>query len=117
MAAARSAGLVERLAEKFFYDFSLHRMYFPAMPYPKYVALRHNFTIVGGFMFLLTAPFPFVPAFPTMGMCPAGWEGSFVCEPDKHKAIEMYKAYRAGAAKAKPGPAAAAAAAVAAPAH
>jgi hypothetical protein len=29
-------------------------------------------------------------------MCPPGWDGSFVCEPDKHKALDMYKAYREG---------------------
>lgn len=37
--AARSIGLVERLAEKFFYDFSMHKRYFPNMPYTKYVVL------------------------------------------------------------------------------
>lgn len=25
-----------------------------------------------------------------------GWKGTFVCEPDKHKAMEMYKAWKAG---------------------
>ncbi|GBF93936.1 F1F0 ATP synthase associated protein [Raphidocelis subcapitata] len=94
--SARAPSMLGRLAEKFYYDFSLHKKYFPNTPYNKYVVLRHNFTIVGGFMFLLTAPFPFVPAFPTMGMCPPGWDGSFVCEPDKHKALDMYKAYREG---------------------
>ncbi|KIZ03466.1 F1F0 ATP synthase associated 12.0kDa protein [Monoraphidium neglectum] len=87
---------VGRLAEKFYYDFSLHKRFLPNMAYNKYVALRHNLLITGGFFFILSVPFPFVPAFPTMGLCPKGWEGSFVCEPDKHKALDMYKAYRAG---------------------
>lgn len=26
----------------------------------------------------------------------AGWKGTFVCEPDKAKALEMYKAWKAG---------------------
>lgn len=26
----------------------------------------------------------------------AGYKGTWVCEPDKHKALEMYKAYKAG---------------------
>lgn len=39
MAARAGPGLVERLAEKFYYDFSMHKMYFPNMPYNKYVAL------------------------------------------------------------------------------
>lgn len=37
--AARAPGVVERLAEKFYYDFSLHKKYFPNMPYNKYVVL------------------------------------------------------------------------------
>ena len=36
------------------------------------------------------------PPAPPAGMCPPGWDGSFVCEPDKHKALDMYKAYREG---------------------
>lgn len=37
--AARSIGVVERLAERFFYDFSLHKKYFAHVPYQKYVAM------------------------------------------------------------------------------
>lgn len=93
-AASRFVG---RLAEKFFYDFSLYRTYFAEkMDYNRYVILRHNFLLVSGFYVLMTAPFPFKPAFPTMGLCPKGWEGTFVCEPDRKKALEMYKDWKAG---------------------
>jgi hypothetical protein len=37
--AAKRASLAGQLFEKYFYDFSLHKMYFKDMPYPKYVAL------------------------------------------------------------------------------
>eukprot|EP00983_Pelagomonas_calceolata_P024287 765017-Pelagomonas_calceolata.AAC.1 len=58
---------------------------------------------------LINAFFPFNPPFPTIGMCPSGeqllaqlqqcsavhkqtgWKGTWVCEADKHKALEMYK--------------------------
>lgn len=37
--ATKGASLAGRLFEKYFYDFSLHKMYFKDMPYQKYVAL------------------------------------------------------------------------------
>lgn len=38
--ATKGASLVGRLAEKFFYDFSMYKMYFKdRMPYQQYVAL------------------------------------------------------------------------------
>jgi hypothetical protein len=37
--SARAPSVLGRLAEKFYYDFSLHKRYFPDMPYTKYVAL------------------------------------------------------------------------------
>jgi hypothetical protein len=37
--AAKRASLAGQLFEKYFYDFSLHKMYFKDMPYQKYVAL------------------------------------------------------------------------------
>eukprot|EP00775_Hariotina_reticulata_P008218 gene8218-8410_t len=85
--AARSAGLtadklLRKLAEKYFYDFSLYRMYFAdKMDYTRYVLLRHNLMLVGGFYTLMTVPFPFKAAFPTM---------------DRKKALEMYKEWRSG---------------------
>lgn len=35
------------------------------------------------------------------GLCapvsvPAGYQGTFVCEPDEHKALEMYKEWKYG---------------------
>ena len=57
---------------------------------------RHVAYVTGGLMALINFNFPFSPSFPTIGMCPSGWKGTFVCEPDKTKALEMYKAYKAG---------------------
>ncbi|KAF8068391.1 hypothetical protein HT031_002080 [Scenedesmus sp. PABB004] len=89
--------LASGLAERFFYDFSMYRTHFAhKMDYNRYVVLRHNFLLVGGFYFLMTAPFPFKPSFPTMGLCPKGYEGTFVCEKDDKKALAMYKDWKAG---------------------
>lgn len=103
---AARIGLAERLFEKFFYDFSLYRKYFAdKIDYNRYVLLRHNFMLVSGYFAITTLPFPYKPAFPTMGMCPKGYEGTFVSEPDRDKALQMYKDWKAGK---KPEPAAAA---------
>jgi hypothetical protein len=32
----------------------------------------------------------------TWVICSAGYEGTFVCEPDRKKALEMYKEWRYG---------------------
>ncbi|GFH28291.1 uncharacterized protein HaLaN_26763, partial [Haematococcus lacustris] len=53
--------------ERYFYDFSLHELW--AKQYPP---------------------------FPTIGMCPNGWKGTWVCEADKHKAMEMYTVSKLG---------------------
>jgi hypothetical protein len=37
--SARAPSMLGRLAEKFYYDFSLHKKYFPNTPYNKYVVL------------------------------------------------------------------------------
>lgn len=50
-------------------------------------------------------------------MCPGGYEGTFVCEPDKHKALEMYREYRATGKMPRADAASAAAAAPAPAAH
>jgi len=52
--------------------------------------------LVGGFYTLVLTTFPFKPAFPTMGLCPKGYEGTWVCEKDNEKALEMYKEWKEG---------------------
>lgn len=82
-----------RIWERFYYDCSLYKAFFEprGVPYQKYVVGRHVGLIVGGFFVLLHGmAMPMNPPFPTMGMCPPGYQGTFVCEPDKRKAMEMY---------------------------
>ena len=50
MAARPGTSLVRQLAEKFYYDFSLHKMYFPNMPYNKYVVMCVRRRRRGGFV-------------------------------------------------------------------
>ena len=84
--------------ERYFYDFSMHsgaiKQYVPSRT--NYLMMRHlTFTAVG-LMGLIYVNFPFNPPFPTIGMCPNGWKGTWVCESDKHKAMEMYKEWKTG---------------------
>nr|6RD4_9 Chain 9, Mitochondrial ATP synthase subunit ASA9 [Polytomella sp. Pringsheim 198.80]6RD5_9 Chain 9, Mitochondrial ATP synthase subunit ASA9 [Polytomella sp. Pringsheim 198.80]6RD7_9 Chain 9, ASA-9: Polytomella F-ATP synthase associated subunit 9 [Polytomella sp. Pringsheim 198.80]6RD8_9 Chain 9, ASA-9: Polytomella F-ATP synthase associated subunit 9 [Polytomella sp. Pringsheim 198.80]6RD9_9 Chain 9, ASA-9: Polytomella F-ATP synthase associated subunit 9 [Polytomella sp. Pringsheim 198.80]6R len=83
--------------EKYFYDFSAYEQFglnrFLSSK-GQYVALRHVGFVMVGVNVLLAANFPFNPPFPTIGMCPAGWEGTWVCQADKAKALEMYKEWK-----------------------
>mmetsp|Transcript_8769 Transcript_8769/g.23564 ORF Transcript_8769/g.23564 Transcript_8769/m.23564 type:complete len:102 (-) Transcript_8769:338-643(-) len=86
--------------ERYFYDFSLHESV-PAIKQAipsrgQYLALRHIGFCTIGLWGLINAFFPFNPPFPTIGMCPSGWKGTWVCEADKHKALEMYKEWKTG---------------------
>lgn len=89
--------------EKYFYETSLYDTYFHKFIKSRgqYIALRHVTFVALGLNALIYANFPFNPPFPTIGMCPKGWEGTWVCEPDKAKALEMYKEWKAGK-KAEP---------------
>ncbi|KAL6757370.1 mitochondrial F1F0 ATP synthase associated protein [Haematococcus lacustris] len=84
--------------ERYFYDFSLHELW--AKQYVKskgqYIALRHVAFCTVGLVGLIDTFFPFNPPFPTIGMCPNGWKGTWVCEADKHKAMEMYTEWKSG---------------------
>eukprot|EP00198_Chlamydomonas_reinhardtii_P005266 XP_001694602.1 mitochondrial F1F0 ATP synthase associated 12.0 kDa protein [Chlamydomonas reinhardtii] len=84
--------------EKFFYDYSLYDSYFKQYIKSRgqYVALRHVAFVMVGINLLIDVNFPFNPPFPTIGMCPSGWKGTWVCETDKHKALEMYKEWKSG---------------------
>mmetsp|Transcript_18430 Transcript_18430/g.39612 ORF Transcript_18430/g.39612 Transcript_18430/m.39612 type:complete len:105 (+) Transcript_18430:110-424(+) len=93
-----TSGFIGKAFEKYFYDFSLYDQVFNKYIKSRgqYVALRHVAYVSIGLMTLINVNFPFNPPFPTIGMCPSGWKGTFVCEPDKAKALEMYKAWKEG---------------------
>lgn len=93
-----TSAFVSKAFEKYFYDFSMYDQVFYKFisSREQYVALRHVTYVTLGLMSLINFNFPFNPSFPTIGMCPSGWKGTFVCEPDKAKALEMYKAWKAG---------------------
>jgi len=92
-----AGGLAGKLWQRYFHDFSLYNKYFSNhIDYSKYVVIRHNLMLVGGFYTLVLTTFPFKPAFPTMGLCPKGYEGTWVCEKDNEKALEMYKEWKEG---------------------
>eukprot|EP00798_Chlamydomonas_sp_ICE-L_P007252 gene7252-363_t len=84
--------------ERYFYDFSLHDVWAKQFIKDKgmYIGVRHVATCTVGLMGLIYFNFPFKPPFPTIGMCPSGWKGTWVCEPDAHKAMAMYKDWKAG---------------------
>eukprot|EP00199_Chlamydomonas_sp_CCMP681_P003928 CAMPEP_0119109516 /NCGR_PEP_ID=MMETSP1180-20130426/19110_1 /TAXON_ID=3052 ORGANISM="Chlamydomonas cf sp, Strain CCMP681" /NCGR_SAMPLE_ID=MMETSP1180 /ASSEMBLY_ACC=CAM_ASM_000741 /LENGTH=97 /DNA_ID=CAMNT_0007095305 /DNA_START=35 /DNA_END=331 /DNA_ORIENTATION=- len=85
--------------ERYFYDFSLHPAVSKFVPSKgQYIALRHVTFCAVGLMGLINFNFPFNPPFPTIGMCPSGWKGTWVCEADKHKAMEMYTEWKTGKA-------------------
>eukprot|EP00877_Chromochloris_zofingiensis_P011897 jgi/Chrzof1/6961/Cz02g05180.t1 len=90
-------GIGEKILEKFWYDFSLYNRFLKGrLEWNQWVGVRHILFLVTGFYVVNTIGWPYNPPFPTMGLCPKGYEGTFVCEPDKNKALEMYKEWKYG---------------------
>ncbi|KAG1669628.1 hypothetical protein FOA52_010788 [Chlamydomonas sp. UWO 241] len=89
---ATASGFVGKAFEKYFFEFSMYDKVFHKYVSSResYVALRHVAFCSAGIMGLINFNFPFTPSFPTIGMCPSGWKGTFVCESDKGKALDMY---------------------------
>lgn len=94
------AKTIGKLWERFYYDFNAYDLFWNKYLKSKtqYLMLRHVSVVTAGSLIPLSLNFPFNPPFPSLGMCPAGWKGTWVCEPDKHKAIHMYKEWKEGRA-------------------